>query len=559
MIGMRREVLLDIGKFLLKLWSGRRDDSISFVIEDNEIPKTIFYSEKVVEVRVMPPSSNSYYDYRLWRWSVFHESMHVRFTPYKLDADVSIDYFLRELVNIVEDYRVEKKGLELFPGMKSEKMLSTAYYYVYYDKHYLPSIERVIDDESLKVDEIKVTLFMLRLLINRIPPSLMGYYRNYEGVIEEAVDYVTREVNRISSWEELKEVAEKVKSILRITTDMPIRTALDLEKLKRMMKIVSRGGRSLTMRRVDMEKDVVKLLEDLKVEKEVKEGSESIREEFRIVVELSKTMDRVEERTMEMFGEKNIDSITFDPTIKVPRKLDVDETKYYDVALISHLKAQLVKVRRGYLERYQHYGEEIDVDELARSSKKPFISEERLKIGGLKVLILLDFSGSMDVVEDDCKKLLIALGEALKFLGNKFAVFAFTSMYPKGMTSIYLVKSFEEDWGREQMKRLAQLEAHGATPIHHVYERLLNYVEREKPHVFLTITDGIPDRLGDTIEVIKKLKKKTRMVALAIGLHESDVLRLANNLKMLGYDRSIASQIYEIPKKILYILGEEAK
>ena len=95
--------------------------------------------------------------------------------------------------------------------------------------------------------------------------------------------------------------------------------------------------------------------------------------------------------------------------------------------------------------------------------------------------------------------------------------------------------------------------------MHYVYERLINYVEKEKPDMFLTITDGIPDRIGDTIKVIKELKRRTKMVALAIGTVEEDMVKLASNLEGLGYDRSIASHIYEIPRKILYILSEEAR
>lgn len=78
-----------------------------------------------------------------------------------------------------------------------------------------------------------------------------------------------------------------------------------------------------------------------------------------------------------------------------------------------------------------------------------------------------------------------------------------------------------------------------------------------RPDIFLTMTDGEPSDPNAVRAMIKSVKTLgINMVAIGLG---PDVVRsttIANNLKHLGYEKTLAvSRLNDIPKKVLNVLG----
>jgi len=576
---LRKEILIEIGDFLARFWSGRR---VQFVIDEREIGGS--GSVRYRFIRVPPPENlpgDNFTKYRIWRWIVWHESMHQRFTPHDYN-DGSLRGFF---ANVIEDYRIKVLGTAEFPGMLPE----TIFYYSFMLSFFNPS--------EYTEPKRRIIAFTTKLLSGAVPKG----FEPYEAEVERAVRFVREELakrnyqiepgvmyfivdkvmemlglvdeylaqnyvslafpwylsQKIVSVEELKENVEKVISSLKA-------------ELKEMQE---RGGEGLGEEAGEKsegdikelkgkkQKEVDKAVEQLK--KEALEGSEIVKEEFERVVKRSRKLDIIEKELRKTVKRGEYDDI--DGRLYIPRKLAVDPSTYYDRALINHLIAELRRLRKGWLEVRSREGDEVDVEEVIRRSPKPMIREERIKIGGLKVILLLDFSGSIGPYEDEYKKALIALAEALNAVGCKFAVFAFTQPHSNtNRSGVFLIKDFNEKWGVETARRLAQLRALGPTPLDEIYEFLRPYIEKWKPNIFITLTDGVPEdkfgffKINSTREKIKEMKRLVKMVAIAIGRDVESATDLAKNLERLGYDRSIAvHNLMDIPRKILWLLGEE--
>jgi hypothetical protein len=557
---LRKEILIDLGDFLAKFWSGRE---VFYVIDDR---KTVAYSSVHTKEIVIPPPGeipgDAFTRYRVWRWQTWHESMHIRFSP----TDYN-DFTLKGLIaNIIEDYRVNTLGHREFPGMLPE----TIFYQSYVMAFFKP--------ENYQQEMAVVVAFMTRLFTGTVPKGFESYDTDD---VKAAVELVESELRKRSfelSAPEMRELVDKVMDLLKLANG-----GADGERLWNPWV----GAPEVTWQEIQENADkIVKAMSEKKVgeeggeerskkdsgrqgEKELKEevlgGSKTVREEFERIVAESKRLDKVEWEAKELVrGREKYKNI--DNRLYVPRKLDEKTSELYNRTLITHLIAELRRLRRGWVEVRSREGDEVDVEEVIRKSPKPLVREERVRVGGLKVLILLDFSGSISPLVWLYKQSLVALGEALNAVGCKFAVFAFTRPYSASERSaVFLIKDFSEKWGVETARRLAQLHASGGTPLDEIYDFLKPYVEKWKPDVFITLTDGVPvdirgySRKEETREKIKELKMLTRMLAIAIGHDVGSAVQLSQNLKELGYDRSVAVyDLLDIPRKILWLLGEGA-
>jgi hypothetical protein len=89
------------------------------------------------------------------------------------------------------------------------------------------------------------------------------------------------------------------------------------------------------------------------------------------------------------------------------------------------------------------------------------------------------------------------------------------------------------------------------TPTGQAYEALESYIRRHRPDVTVTVTDGIPDQRDATKDMVKKLRKHTRMVAFGIS-DPSDREAMERKLRGFGYNQSFAvDDIHEIPPKLI--------
>ena len=105
-------------------------------------------------------------------------------------------------------------------------------------------------------------------------------------------------------------------------------------------------------------------------------------------------------------------------------------------------------------------------------------------------------------------------------------------------------------------KRLAQIVDNGSTPLAEVYDKMFPMLQSKRPDIFLTLTDGEPSDPTAVRKMMKSLKGLgINMVALGLGPNTIRATTIANNLKHLGYEKTMAvSKLRDIPSKVIRIL-----
>jgi hypothetical protein len=586
---MRNEAVLPIAQFLGRAWSGK----LSLFVElDKEatVPCAIEYADTRKPAIVMPPPSRYpatelVTAYRLWRASLWHEAMHHYFGLPKVgeQSGIPIGPVGFYVLNCVEDYRIEHKGVKEWKGMEKELAFRKAFYF---------KLARKPDDILTEFAQ----LLLLEAVKDKIPdPRVIKAVEYVKKAMEQGVDslVVTIEVCRILGVSpdgtynfQLPDVVvfpviHPQKNPMKKLPKTAIKSAVKewLEERRSQSTPLEEGGGEEGEEN-ESEEDEGKGQEGRKMGR--KEGgkagkgrekaekgegpkdedeSEDLNE---LVEEIARAPEDVQKEIEEM---KSLDqkieimrkgaSAEVAEGVYLPSLLYKDESPYYDKELISHLVAQLRKIRRGWKEVHSDSGE-LDVESYVSRYAKPFIDEERLKTGGIKVIILLDHSQSIRYIEREYKKACIALCEGLKAAGIPFAVYAFSLPSQAKETVLWLVKSFEETWSRTNAKRLAQINADGGTPLARMYQKLRPLVMKHRGRLyFVTLTDGAPDLPAPTKEEIAHLKRYCKMIAIAIGEDMDEAVRLAKNLGRLGYDRYVAlDDVRKLPEKALRLLGE---
>jgi Mg-chelatase subunit ChlD len=111
-------------------------------------------------------------------------------------------------------------------------------------------------------------------------------------------------------------------------------------------------------------------------------------------------------------------------------------------------------------------------------------------------------------------------------------------------------------WNNITAKRLAQIVANGSTPLAEVYDKMFSTLQAKRPNIFLTLTDGEPSDSNAVRKMTKSLKGLgINMVALGLGPNTVRATAIANNLKYLGYDKTMAvSRLKDIPNKVISLL-----
>ena len=120
------------------------------------------------------------------------------------------------------------------------------------------------------------------------------------------------------------------------------------------------------------------------------------------------------------------------------------------------------------------------------------------------------------------------------------------------------IKSDNVKWNNVSAKRLAQIVANGSTPLAEVYSKMFPILQSKRPDIFLTLTDGEPSD-PNTVRIMTKSLKSLgiKMVALGLGQNTVRATTIANNLRHLGYEKTVAvSRLSDIPKRVLSILEQ---
>ena len=120
----------------------------------------------------------------------------------------------------------------------------------------------------------------------------------------------------------------------------------------------------------------------------------------------------------------------------------------------------------------------------------------------------------------------------------------------------WLIKPENVKWNSITAKRLTQIVANGSTPLAEVYNKMFPILQSKRPDIFLTLTDGEPSD-PDAVRNMNKSFKNLgiSMVALGLGQNTVRATTIANNLKHLGYEKTMAvSRLKDIPNKVIGIL-----
>jgi hypothetical protein len=226
----------------------------------------------------------------------------------------------------------------------------------------------------------------------------------------------------------------------------------------------------------------------------------------------------------------------------VRQRLTKDEANPFVEDIRTRLHGLITLIRRQFTrlkpERFKRYraqptGDELDIDALVQAvvdmQSQSFLSDNVYirrdkRIRDVAVLFLLDMSGSTEEKVDgrrviDIEKEAMALmAEALDSLGDKFAIFGFSSE-GRFRVDLFTVKEFGDDYGERAQYRLGNLEPReltrlGAVIRHGIY-KLDNTPATVKLMVILT--DGRPYdldygsmdyALADTRKALQEARKQ---------------------------------------------------
>jgi hypothetical protein len=513
---LRTDTLLEIATFLVRRWSGK--ESVTVSISDIKEVQTKIRENKVLMFSLEKYQGTDFQKYRQFRTALWYESMRLRHSSKILSNDHAFGFIL----NTLETRRIETIGRTLWQGMDSEIIFNYGVSWLY-----RPLLNTLYG--NTRIVEGFAQYFLLGDIKGELSPSAFYKVQKASKVAEEFVREAI-EKKYGTEWIE-KKVSEIIKileidPLLTIPISIPkISTGIALSE-QEFMKTLNKVAKY-------REKDFGQI-----DSKEISEGKQ-VFEEFKVLLQEAKKSEN-KGLTSEVVG------------ISIPNPTNVDETKIYDTDLINNLKAKFKEWKSGWKEQHVVSGDEFD-EEAYMEGHRPFITDKKIAIKA-KIMILLDHSSSIAEQEIQYKKATLALCEVLEFLKVKFSVYAFNT--EQKQVVCWLIKPENLKWNNTSAKRLAQIKANGNTPLAEVYSLLLPTLRSKKPDIFLTLTDGEPsdpDAVRSIMHDFKSLGIK--MVSIGVGPDTGDAIIIANNLKRLGYERSLAvSRLNDIPKRVLNVL-----
>lgn len=514
---LRNDTLLEIATFLVRRWSGRENITVS--ITDQKEVQTKLKENKVLMFPLERYHGTDFQKYRQFRTVLWYEAMRIRYSSKILSNDHAFGFIL----NTLETRRIEAIGRTLWKGMDEELIFNYGISWLY-----RPLLNTLYG--NARIVEGFVQYFLLGDIKGEIPPKA---YEKIKKASSIATEIVKEAVEKKYSTEWIEKKISEITKILEI--DPLLTIPISIPKIS--------TGIALS------EEEFVKTLSKVAKYREndfgeqdpkrVSEGKQVI-EEFKVLLQEAKKTENKGLST-EVIG------------ISIPTAINIDETKIFDSDLINNLKAKFKEWKSGWKEQHVFSGDEFD-EETYMEGHKPFITDRKIAIK-TKIVILLDHSSSIAEQEIQYKKATLALCEVLDFLKVKFSVYAFNT--EQKQVVCWMIKPEGLKWNNMSAKRLAQIKANGSTPLAEVYHLLLPTLRSKKPDIFLTLTDGEPSDPDAVRSVMRDLKSLgIKMVAIGVGPDTEDAIIIANNLKRLGYERTLAvSRLNDIPKRVLNLLG----
>jgi len=557
--------VMDVTNFLSKYLSGKQNVAVSssrgrsgFSAGTRTIAGKPFYEISVPSWSQYDLPVGGFDKYRIFREGLWHETDHIRHTPeaiYKWGTPVQHD-----MVNIIEDRRIEDLGIEDWPGYLPERLYTQAYAYAL-----RPDISKIYNDKAAPEFEgnqqARYEAFLQRLLIGRTKGELP---KAEQERVEETAKHVETELARLKGKGEL----EVSRSLMALSTDALSKLGINEPPKKASNSgsgwedtfsedYAKAQGKSPQKVKADVEKFIKEKEDQAKKDKREDGDKTPPTEATKQDAEHARSGSEQVQAEWEKIQKKE----TIDPDLMAWNRTisAVPPEMYRDQRFINAMNASLKDWRTGYKTIIGESGSRLSIPDYIRHQDTPFATQLKRNVKGKKMLVLADFSGSISGAgkEDDYKRALVSGMEVLGSIGSNIALFGFGEDPAVGNT-FFTVKRFEEPkWTPNHSAKLSAIKAeYPSTPTGTAYQALENYVKRSRPDVFVTVTDGQPDDRATVKNMVKRLRQNTRMVAFGIsggsGMARAD---MEASLKDFGYNQSFAvDNLHDIPQRLVKTL-----
>ena len=515
-IQLQNESIVEIATFLVRRWS--EEDKMIVEISDKMETRTRLNEKKVIMTPLEKRIGDDFQKYRQFRTSLWYEAMRVKFCKKILSNDHAFGFIL----NTMETQKVEQLGRKIWKGMDNEIIFNYAYMLVA-----RPQLNSVYG--RARIVEAFYQYFMFGAIKGEIQSS---HFEKIKKATEFAKKIVKKAIEEKYDVDLLEKNVSEIVKILDIDSLLTIPVSIPFMKT----------GMALS------EEELLKILKIISKNKEEDFGSadsasvlrgDNVYDEYKVLLDENKKMEN-KGLSPDAIG------------IQIPPTKNVNETTIYDMNLINRLKIKFKEWKYGWKEQHHRFGDEFD-EESYIEGHEPFFIDIKKSIK-TKIVILLDHSSSIASDALEYKKATLALCEVLAFLKVKFAVYAFSTQ--NRSVVCWSIKQDNVKWNNITAKRLAQIVANGSTPLAEVYDKMFPMLQSKRPDIFLTLTDGEPSDPDAVRNMTKSLKGLgINMVALGLGPNTVRATTIANNLRHLGYEKTMAvSRLNDIPSKVISIL-----
>ena len=513
---LQNESLIEIATFLSRRWAEKEKIIVEFSTKIET--KTRLQDNKIILTPIEKRIGDDFQRYRQFRTSLWYEAMRLKFCKKILSNDHAFGFIL----NTMETRRVEQLGRKHWKGMDEEIIFNYAYMLVS-----RPQLHTVYG--KARIIEAFYQYFMFGAIKGEIQSS---HFERIKNAVLFAKRIVDESIGKKYDTEWLEKNVSKIIKILDIDSLLTIPMSLPFmqsgisiseEELLKFLTVISNNK----------EGDFGKIDPDTVL------SGDNIYDEYKVVLNEKKKTDN-KRLTSKSIG------------VRIPTGINVDETVIFDINLINNLKIKFRELRSGWKEKHLSIGDEFDEENYIEGNE-PFFTDIKKSIK-TKIMILLDHSSSIASDSVEYKKATLALCEVLAYLKIKFAVYAFNT--DNRSVVCWLIKQDNMKWNRVSAKRLTQIVANGSTPLAEVYDKMFPILQSRRPDIFLTLTDGEPSDPDAVRIMIRSLKRLgIKMVALGLGSNIVRATTIANNLKHLGYENTLAvSRLGDIPSKVIRVL-----
>lgn len=528
----------EVLSFLARAWSEDKNVRIYRAYWFYAHPETkIIHLPSYLE-RIPNEKELNLYDVRRWRFfrfSAWHEAQHIRFSPDRKDIFESardmllsskptyISYIRKEkllmnLIDIFEDYRIEKLGLRDYKYEEEKEFMKEigrrGTEIALANIPSLASTLNLLTDNSIRA--LRLTNLMIGILLFDYKPKRQTKW--------------TRRLLKV------KKIMEKIE-----TVDDLINSVILAYNILEDLWVEPIGAFSIE------EIKYTVLPQTLETGKEIKiEAPQFILSEFE---EVKKYIKKYEEQMQVMEASAGL----FGGSVQRQRG-DWEEIYSPVKAQAEILKTNLMKWKVGWVEALGHVGDDIEPESYLlsrhyRSYERPkfFIDERKLRPEG-KFLFLVDMSASTEGYNEMYRQALAIITSALDYIGIEFSIISFSGQ------ALSLIKDLHIPFDLNAKERIAGLESEGGTPLGYILRKLSPYMVNIDRLVVMT--DGMP---GDTYLSLKMINeyrnsgKKVGVLLLSKSLRVLEV-PFVEELTRIPNIFTFTQEISELPIQFFKLL-----